>query len=208
MNYCGLIFAAPGFGKTSIAIEIADTFLAKGVKVFAHDPNKMFRGRAAEYASVAEYDARVIAAEKKEERIPACSSFNCPAAEVRDLVVRLGRKHNDMDRVKVPMLMIFDEGSLVDSGSTYISKEDQALLANRRHLGVGVLFLLQRTAMLTKAFRDFATDLYVMNQPVEDLEPVEKSLRLPAGSLRDIAALSKHRYVHAQIEHGVVKERI
>lgn len=210
-NYAGIVIAQPEFGKTSIEIEIGDALLDQGVKLFVHDPNKQFRGRCAEYGSIAAYEGAARAAANDNKPIAAGSSFAgaCKATEVRDFVVKLGQARNDVDRIAVPLGFFVDEGSRMgSSGSTYISDEDQELLANRRHYGIAVLYLIQRSKMLTGAFVDLATDVYIYWQPERRIAQLEELVNLPAGALAGVATLPKHRYVHVRLGEGIVGDRI
>jgi hypothetical protein len=209
VNFFGLIIGPPEFGKTSLAVEIVETFLAQDVNVFAHDPNRQFRGRCAEYADAAAWRSAAEAAAKTSSPMPRGSLFGCKAKEVRDLMVDLGQKWNDVDRVRVPMLGVFDEGSMLGtSGPTWISEEDQMVISNRRHLGMGLLINLQRPTMLTSAFSEIATDVYLLQQNGKRVDALEETLNLRPGALARVVELPPHRYVHWTRKGGLTEARV
>ncbi len=198
MNFQGLIIGPPRAGKTSLASKLVSSHLAKGVRVFAHDPNHQYR-QCVRYDSAAAWRAKAVAAASSSSKLPLGASLGGPAREMTALVLELGRKYNTADRARVPMLAVYDEGSLLgSSGSTWIDSEDQALISTRRHLGVGLLYLVQRPTTLHTSFVELATDVWVFRQPMRHVRWLAERANVSELRLMASTTLPPFRCLHLQ----------
>lgn len=209
VNYQGITVALPEYGKSSIAAAIIAKKLREGRWVFAHDRNRQFNPVTRCYASAGEWRNAARAAAERNEPMPRGASMTGKWSEVAALVEELGRRHNSVNAVHMPMLLVADESSLMDtSGATFVDKSDQEVMANRRHLGVELLFNVQTKTMLTEKFWTQATDVYLMAQPEHRLRELEKACHLRLGSLGVLLNLPPHRYVHVRPGRGFTTEAL
>lgn len=213
-NFCGIVVGLPGYGKTTLQISLVRRHLAetKGI-VLAHDPVTQFtKHGCAYYKDVAAYrSAAAEAASKKQPFARGASIGGDDSDAVVELALELGEKLNTADRVAVPILVPFDEGSLREgSGSTHISKLDNRLLAVRRHRGVGPVFNLQEPAQLMSRFYRMATDVYLFKQTEDRAYELDKLLFLDKGTLAraGVTHLVEHHYIHVRPGRGIVEDAL
>jgi hypothetical protein len=212
-NFCAYVIGPPEYGKTSILRKLVRrhlTTLPNGIALI-HDPVAQFaKDGCAFYKDASTYRAALAAAHAKKQPVPRGASIGGSADELTKLALAMGeRAGNTQDHVRVPILLGFDEGSLRDgSGATWMGKEDNQLLATRRHKGVGIVMNLQDTAQLTERFFRMSTDVYLMAQTTEFLLKLDKALMLEKGTLIRAGAnqLPMHKYLHVRLRVGVVSE--
>jgi len=213
MNLAYIMVGPPGCGKTSIAAKLVATWLAKprGI-VLIHDPcrDKAFREmRVHQYADAATWRAAAAASAKAKQPMPRAASLGGSAEDVTKLAYEIGDRNNSADNVRVPILLVFDEGSLrASSGRTWFGAEDNTLLATRRHKGIAPVFNFQQPDQVTRAFFEFCTDVAVFRQTRDRAARLERSLLLEAGELAGAAELERYRYIHVRIGEGIVAEPI
>lgn len=208
-DYMGIACGPPKMGKSSLAAEVVRSMLESGVVVLAHDPKKQYRGLCAEYENADAWREAARKAAASKTPMPLGASIGGKAADVTALAMELGKRFNDVRRVRVKMCLVFDEGSVLgSSGSSWIGAEDNELLATRRHLGIGLLFLIQRPSMLTTAFWEMATDAYLFRVAGKRLDGLTETIHLPEGALAPVANLPPFRYVRVSIGDGIAKERL
>lgn len=211
-NYSAVIVGLPGYGKTTLQRSIIQRHLTEtaGI-VLAHDPMRQFLDLGCRwYADAAAFRAAALAAAAKKEPLPRGASIGGMDSDaITQLALEIGRKQNTAARVALPILVPFDEGSLREgSGSTYVSKLDNELLATRRHAGVGLVFNLQEPAQLMSRFYRMSTDVYLFRQTEDRAYELDKMLFLDKGTLAraGVTLLEKHRYLHVRVGEGVVGE--
>lgn len=208
-NFTGIIVGLPQYGKTSIARALVRRHLREtnGI-VLVHDPMAQFgRDGCHFYADVASWRRAAFDATKHKRPMPRGASLGGTTDEIVELAQSLGaRAGNTQEHVRLPILVVLDEGSMAGSGSTWISSEDQQALATRRHRGVGFVFNIQTPTMLTEQFYLFATDLYLFAQMSDHALLLDKRMFLEKGTLQraGVCALEQHRYLHVQKRVGVV----
>ena len=198
-----LIAGPPRNGKTTFADGLAAKALAEGWWVFAHDPNHQYK-RCVRYENVAAWRASALAAATARTPMPRGASIGGPASELVALVVELGRRHNTDVEAKMPMLVIFDEGSMLDAtGATWLGRADGELVATRRHLGIAPVFLIQRASGLHPSLTELATDVVLFRHPSSKLARLEETLSLEPGELAALATAPPFRFVHVKPGRGI-----
>jgi hypothetical protein len=215
-NFAAFIIGPPEYGKTSILRKLIRRHLAElpsGI-VLVHDPVAQFgRDGAVFFKDAAAYRAAAVAAaDEKNPPLPRAASIGGSAEELTKLALQMGeRAGNTQDHVRVPILLAFDEGSLREgSGATWMGKDDNELLATRRHRGVGIVINLQDGSQLTERFFRMSTDVYLMAQTTEHCQRLDKALMLEKGTLEaaGVPKLEMHRYLHVRLRVGVVSEAL
>lgn len=204
-NFAACIIGPPQFGKTTLARSLMGRHLAdfKDGIVIAHDPLQQFGARS--YKTPADVRAAFIAAEP----MPRLISVTSDAPGCTSLAYEIGERWNTAKRTTRPILLCYDEGSLIgSSGATWMGQADKEALAVRRHRGVGLVYNLQRYNQFTQSFYDSATDLYLFCQLPTRLAAIEEALGLHAGTLKAAGAdtLPQHHYLHLRHHVGVVSE--
>lgn len=201
LNQAIIIVGPPQHGKTTKARQFAADFATAGGWVVVHDPNRQFRDLADCYEDAAEWRAKLVAKQ------PMCriASVGGAAADVTRTVVELGRAHNQAGNVKLPLMLVYDESSLLgSSGASYIGESDNQLLSNRRHWGIATLYNVQRPTALTEGFYTLATDVIVFSQPsVRRTAVLEEYLGLKEGALTKLVGGPKFQYIHWRAGEGV-----
>ena len=198
-----IVVGLPKHGKTTIARSVALAHLQTYPtgKVFAHDKHEQLAPDITTvYATIDEWRAA-----NRAPTAPRGASFRCSSVEVAKLAVELGERHNRVKDVKIPIALIFDEASLMEtSGPTFMDKLDFQIFANRRHWGLAPLFNVQRQSSLMAAFYEQATDVYVFAQTEENARELEKKLSLPRGALGSTINAPKFHYLHWRQGEGIV----
>ena len=202
-----IVIGPPKHGKTTIARGLVLEHLTAYATGFAlvHDPNRQLRS-CRRYESVAQFRAACAAAVRDKKPIPRGASFGGKASELSAFARELGQLHNSDTNVQVPILLVYDESSLMDtSGSTHISDVDLEINANRRHWGIAPVYNLQRPTALTEAFYTMATDVYVFSQPgARKTRTLEEYLGLGDGRLDGLVGRPKFVHVHWKQGEGLV----
>jgi hypothetical protein len=214
-NFCGFIVGPPEYGKTTVARSLVRRHLAElptGV-VFVHDPVGQFgRDGCHWYANAAAWRVAAAKAAKEKKPMPRGAALGGSTEEIMVLARELGERcGNRQENVRVPILVVLDEGSTNDSsGSTWAGKEDVQSLAMRRHRGIGFVFNLQDPMMLTAQLWRLGTDFYLFACTSKHARTLDDRLYLEPGTLEraGICKLDKHRYLHVRQRVGVVSEAL
>lgn len=214
-NFCAIIAGPPEYGKTSIARALVRRHLqtTNGI-VLVHDPVQQFGpDGCAYYENAAAWRAAARAAAGKGGKpMPRGASLGGESSAIVELALSLGKRAgNRQENVRLPILVVLDEGSTSDSsGSTWIGKEDLQALAMRRHLGVGFVFNIQDPMMLTARFWQLSTDFYLFAQTSKHARTLDERLLLEPGTLEAarVCALDKHEYLHVRPRVGVVSDEL
>jgi hypothetical protein len=213
-NFCGFIVGPPEYGKTSVARDIVRRHLRETSGIaFIHDPVAQYRKDGAAYfENAAAWRAAAAAAAKAGKTMPRAASLGGSTADIVALAMSLGRRAgNTQENVRLPILVVLDEGSTSDSsGSTWIGKDDLQALAMRRHLGIGFVFNLQDPMMLTAQFFRLGTDFYLLACTSKHARTLDDRLYLELGTLEraGVCALPMHHYLHVRQRVGVVREEL
>jgi hypothetical protein len=213
-NFCAFIVGPPEYGKTTIARAIVRRHLAEtnGIAL-VHDPVEQFRkDGCAAFKDAAQWRAAAAVAAKEKKPMARGASLGGSSEAIVALAMQLGKRAgNHQENVKLPILVVIDEGSTNDSsGSTWISKEDLEALATRRHRGVGFVFNLQTPTMLTEKFWLLSTDVYAFACTTEHARVLDSRMMLEKGTLEraGLCSLPEHRYLHIKRRDGVVPEAL
>jgi hypothetical protein len=191
------IVGPPGCGKTTLAVVYVRQALERGWWVFVHDQNEARQYRelgAVHYATAAAWREAAAAAARERRPLSRLASVGGSSGELVRLLLELGARHNRAESVRMPMLLVLDEASLTDtSGATHMADVDNALLSNRRHRGIGVVFLQQRIKQRPVQFYEMATDVILFRiANASKLGDLEDALGLEAGTL---ARVVPHLYL-------------
>jgi len=202
---CGL----PKHGKTTEARRLAKAHLERYPTgyVLVHDRHAQFSPDITRaFKDTAEWRAELAAAAAEKKPFPRGASFRCSATEISKLAIELGEKHNNAKHVRVPMMVIYDESSLMDSsGPTHMDALDVDLFSNRRHYGIAPVYNVQRPGALMEAFFTQSTEVYIFSQPSEKwTHTLEERLGLRGGELDFLVGGPKFRYVLWRQGEGLV----
>lgn len=210
MNFQGIICGPPGFGKTTLAASLVRKHLTetRGI-VLAFDPFSQF----AKHGCYSYKDAnayRVAAEQKRAEgkEMPRGASLGGKASDVTALAIELGQKLNSAHDVRVPILVPYDEGSLIDSsGSTYIGDLDNQTQAARRHFGVALLYNVQQPSQLMERFWTMSTNVFLFRQTRDRAATLEKYLLLEPGDLlrAGVTRLEPFHFIEVRLGKGIVR---
>ena len=203
-----IVIGPPKHGKTTIGRELVKAHLEKyptGIAL-VHDTNRQFTDLCRWTGSVAACRANVTAARREKKPIARGWAFGGESTPVSELAAELGQLHNRADDVRVPILLVYDETSMMESsGSTHIAQIDLRINANRRHWGIAPVYNLQRPTALTEAFYTMSTDVYVFAQPSERRTRVlEEYLGLADGRLARLVGAGKYTHAHWRQGEGLV----
>ncbi len=212
VNYMAIVAGVPETGKSSLVATQARAWLEAGEWVFFHDPNGQFSlpefgSLAAYYASADAWRSAAAAAAASGKPMPRAASIGGASSDLVALVDELGQKHNNQFRVRLPMRLVVDEASLLDkSGSSHMSREDNELISNRRHRGVGISINTQRVKQLPAPFYQTATDVYAfVGLPRSAIDHLVEMLNIRDPSTLDaLDAEPSHEFLHIKPGRGVV----
>lgn len=199
VNYAGIACGGAGAGKTTLARQLVRQHLQErpGGIVLAHDPVGQY-GRAP-FEDAAAARAAIVDAQRRKTSLPRVLPIGGDSERITELAIELGRRANRAQHVPRPILVVYDEASLLSgSGSTWIGRVDQQSLAIRRHLGVMSLYLLQRPQQLPEPFWALATDCYLFAGPSTTARRAEELFLLERGELEQIRDLPRFRYLHVR----------
>ncbi len=200
VDFCALVIGMPGFGKSSLAAHLAEDRLKAGRVVLVQDAARDFRSICAEYPDVATYKRALKAAGgPKAPTFPRGAAFALGADPVLELAKELGEIWNKpTGGTPVPICVVINEASSSEeSGSTYVGRLAEQCLNQRRHLGLELIYCLQRPTQLTAAFWDAATRVDVFYQRRrKNISAIEDALDRDRGSLSFLGELPRHRHWH------------
>lgn len=211
-NQSAIIAGPPEYGKTSIARALVRRHMKEtNGLALVHDPVAQFgRDGCRFYPDTNAWRREAAAAKGKP--MPRGASLGGSSSAIVELAIALGtRAGNTQENVRLPILVVIDEGSTNDSsGSTWISQEDQEALALRRHKGVGFVFNIQTPTMLMERFWLMTTDAYLFVQTSKHAKLLNERLLLEAGTLEGagVCALGLHEYLHVKRPGGISKEKL
>jgi hypothetical protein len=205
-----IVIGPPKHGKTTLVRGLVIEHLTKypeGIALVQDTNGDQFADICKTYDSVDEYRAAVLSSATTKTKLPRGSSFRgrCSSA-IRDLAVEIGKAYNAADSVRVPIMLAYDEASMMESsGSTFVDADDMEMIAQRRHRGIAPIFNCQHSSILTDAFYGCATDVVLFGQPSADrAAKLEVKLGLAKGALTRMVGAPKFVYAHWKQGEGLV----
>ena len=209
-NLCVLVFGPPGAGKTSFSDGLIEQHLDSGDNCYAfvHDPNQQYREVfGCWYPDAAAAAAALAAAGKSGKPISRGVAVGGSSSKLVELCLALGEKWNRVDSVRMRILLVIDESSLADSSSAHhMDAQDNALLANRRHRGIGVVYLMQRTKMLPTQFVQMSTHVVLFRQShPKRLRDLEEDLCVPPMTLEPATQLDDFECIVCKNGKGLLR---
>lgn len=203
-DFFGVAIGGPMMGKSSLANKVIQDELECGTWVFAHDPSGQYARTCATYPSFAAWRTAAAAAAAANRPMPRGAAITGDVRELLDGVAELGERYNRQTLHRFPMLVVCDEGSLLESGSTHTDKGDLRLFSRRRHLGVRFLLLIQHPTMVSKGILILSTDVFLFAVARKEQPRLEDLLFLDEGALAGLENLEKYNYVHVRRGLGFV----
>lgn len=206
-NFAALLVGDARAGKTTLAKRLMREFLGErptGI-VLAHDPVGQFsRARFSSGEAALEAIARAQAERSPMSRV---LSIGGESKGVTRLAMKLGEDAgNTQYRAIRPVLVVYDEASMLSSGRTHIDKEEEQALATRRHRGVGAITCAQQASQLAAPYWNFSTECRLFWQTAENVARVEKMFGLERGTLNRRAG-GLRPFHHLRIERGARRSR-
>lgn len=209
-NHAVVIVGPAEFGKTTAARSEVAAFLKDHPSglVLAHDCNVQFKDYCATYEDITTWKRAAAAAAAEKRPMPRGVSVGGNAVELTREAIAIGKRFNSADNTRVPILLVYDESSLMtSSGSSYMGTEDVQLLSNRRHWGIGPVYNVQYPTALTRAFYERATAVYVFSQTSEkSTTTLEEYLGLREGALAEMIQAPPYKYKLWRRKIGLVAE--
>lgn len=197
LNLAGFLVGVAEAGKSTLVLELVDDWLRRGGWAFVHDPTRSFR--VPSYGSWAEYLAAATRS-VDDSGLPTLrvAAFSCPWSELVAGVKALARQLNSQHRVRMPMLLVGDEASGIDSsGRTHMSHEDQELWSQRRHFGVAIVVNLQRVKNLPLPFWEQVNHLWVFRLATpKDADIIAEGAQIAPGLMQFATRLPQYRFEH------------
>lgn len=207
-NFTALVIGPQRYGKTNEMKKITAAHLSEYPTGLAliHDPNRQFDDVCAVYEDAAAWRKAFDAACASGQPFPRGASIGGLAKDVREAAITLGKSRNVAKNVRIPILLGIDESSLMGtSSSTHISDEDNALISNRAHWGIGPMLIAQRVGALHAAWYANATLVILFAQVSErETAKAEERLGLPDGTLSDLVMAPKYRHRRWEVGKGLV----
>jgi hypothetical protein len=208
-NHAVVIVGLPRHGKTSIARDEVSAHLSTYPhgRALVHDPQRQFRDLCATFDDVAHWRRELQAAIAAKQPFPHGASIGGEGKAVRDAAVELGKLHNTADNVRVPIMLVYDESSLMGTGSgpTWMDGGDTALLSNRAHWGIATIYNVQRPTALPESFYTMATRVVIFSQPSERRTRVlEEYLGLADGALLELVGAPPYKHLVWESGKGIV----
>lgn len=197
VDYMAVLVGPPGHGKSSLAAELAEKRLREGRWVLVQDMNREFGRFCAPYANEAEFLELANRASKEDRPCPAGAAFPLSADRVLALAVQLGTSWNlERGHVSEPICVVINETtSFEGSGSTFVGQDLARAVAQRRHLGLEMIYCMQHAAQLPESIFEFVTEVHMFRQTRSDrTDKLERTVGLERGSLEGLLKLEPHRY--------------
>lgn len=201
VNFCALVVGPPEHGKSSLCAELALARLRAGSFVLVQDANGEFGRLCRPYQTPGEFLTAVRAAAEAKQAIPRGAALACAggADELIALGIALGEQWNrGHDSTRVPICVVVNESSsFKETGATFLGKLQDVILNQRRHLGLEIVYCLQRPSQLPQPVYDVATDIYLFRQMNSDrVRDLERRVGVEQGALEILLNLPPHKYVH------------
>lgn len=197
-DYCGIVIGPQGYGKSSLAAELAEQRLRSGAWVVAQDMNRETGRFCVAYDSPAQL-LELLSRHAKEQRpLPGGAAFASAADGVLRVACALGEQWNRAHgTVRHRICVLVNEAtSFEGAGSTFVGQELARTLNQRRHLGLELVLCMQNAAQLPAAVFEAATEVHIFRQDqAKRIRLLEDRLGLREGSLERLPELVPHQYV-------------
>jgi hypothetical protein len=195
VDFLALLVGPPGHGKTSLAMELALERLRAGRWVLVQDAAREWAPRiCVEFPAPPDF-LRSLSAGQPVRR---GASFPVGADQILELGRSLGAAWNQSaGHVTQPICLVVNEASSSEeSGPTWVGRLADQVINQRRHLGLELIYCLQRPTQLSSAFWDAATYVAMFRQTRADrVDALERAVGVERGALRSLLSLDRHQYL-------------
>src|SRR5258707_8644161 len=129
LDQMAIVIGPPKHGKTTyvrgMVIDHLSTY-PTGIALVQDTNGDQFPDICKTYDSTDQYRQAVVAAAGANQKLPRGSAFRGFSSNaIRELAIEIGEKYNSADAVFVPIMLVYDETSMMESsGSTHIDRSD------------------------------------------------------------------------------------
>jgi hypothetical protein len=198
VNYLALVIGPPEHGKTSLAAHLAEQRLKAGRVVLVQDAGREYSAICTYYPSPAAYLRALAEHAAAGTEMPRGAAFGVGADAVLELARQLGEAWNKPHaEPPAPITVVINEASSsVETGATWMGKLADLVINQRRHLGLELVYCLQRPTQLHPAFYDSATNVAIFRQTrTKSIRYLASQLGIEDSAVWPALSLDKHQYL-------------
>lgn len=209
-NHAIAVIGSPGSGKTNWATGRALSLACTPAYIIAHDPGWRIPSEVRDGSRVVAKPrilrcmTRADAEASLHADPSAIIALSTPdAADAIRLAMDLGKRSLEIGKGKsgIPVVLYLDEAVASEDASAYrLGDELRALLAQRRHFHVGVIFTCQSPTLMHKQMLLLATEVIVFRTAVTDAESSRlRAVRFSDSEIATINNLRNFQYLRKKM---------